>query len=104
MRRARSVAIGQARQIVADHFLVVLEAAAGQQHRLARLDINSLAALFGFDADDFLGDTVLYQLAARRLKQNFNRPAFDGGFVKLPGVRVAEDVAVVKLVRAIGTR
>ena len=72
---ARGVAVRHAGQVVADHLLVVLEAAAGQHHPPARLDVNRFLAALGAHAEDFLGDVVLDQLPGRRLIEDRDRAA-----------------------------
>jgi hypothetical protein len=92
------VATGYARQVGADHFLVVLEAAAGQYHRLAGPDVDRPVASLGSHAEDFLGDGVLDQGPRRRLVQNGDRALFDQALEQLPGIGIAVGGSVVEFV------
>ena len=102
--RAGGVTIRHARQVIADHLLVVFKSAAGQHHALARLDGDRLVASLRPHTEDFLGDIVLDQFLARRFVQHLDRTLLYQPLEQFPGIGIAVGRTIVKLMHAVRAR
>ena len=104
IRSARRVAVGDTRQVIADHLLIVLKTTACQHHRLASLDVDRLTSPLGTHAKDLLGIVALDQFAGRCFIQNGDRALLDQTLEPLPGVGITIGRPVVELVHAVRPR
>ena len=104
VRRAGSVAVGHARKVIADHLLIVFEAAAGQHHALAGLDSDRLFPALGPHAENFLGDVVLDQFSAGRFVENGDRALLDQPLEQFPGVGIAIRRTIMEFMHTVRRR
>ena len=101
VRATRRVAIRHARQVVAYHFLIVLETTAGEDDTLSGLYINRFAILLSGNADDLPSNPILDEAATRRFVKHLDRSFLYQTMETFPGERIAIGRSIMEFVDAV---